>query len=325
MTTEIERYQEYLNEHLSNLEFGSNPPELYQPMRYIVSLGGKRMRPLLVLLAYNIFKDDWKEIVRPAMSVELFHNFSLIHDDIMDEAPLRRGKPTVHEKWDRNVAILSGDGMLVYAYDLLLDSNHEEIVYILRLFNKCSLEVCEGQQLDMNFESRNLVSQDEYLNMIRLKTAVLLGFSLELGALLAGANKPEAQKMRDFGVNMGVGFQLMDDILDVYADQAKFGKQVGGDIISNKKTFLLINALELAEGEQKSELNSWLSKENFDTSEKVAAVTELYNSLQIRALAEAKMNEYFDKAFSVLDQIDAPKSALLPLREFSMALMKREY
>ncbi|MFT5642206.1 MAG: geranylgeranyl diphosphate synthase type II, partial [Cyclobacteriaceae bacterium] len=249
-----------VNSEIEKLKFGDEPANLYDPISYILSLGGKRLRPTLVLLGYNLFKRDFESVLRPALAVEVFHNFTLMHDDIMDEAPLRRGKPTVHEKWNSTVGILSGDTMLVKAYDLLLEVDDQYFKESVRLFNKTAVEVCEGQQIDMNFESRDDVSVSEYINMIRLKTAVLLGFSLQYGALLGGASEEERAHLYEVGVNMGLGFQLMDDLLDVYADQAKFGKQVGGDIVSNKKTFLLIEALELASDQQKVALNDWLNK-----------------------------------------------------------------
>ncbi len=286
-----------LEAYIQNKNFGDSPPELYKPIAYILNLGGKRIRPLLSLLSYGLFKGDPESILAQATAVEVFHNFTLMHDDIMDQAPLRRGKPTVHEKWNANVAILSGDVMLVRAYDLLLETNPQLLPETVRLFNKTAAEVCEGQQLDMNYESYDSVSESDYLEMIRLKTAVLLGFSLQLGALLAGASKSDAQLLYDFGVDVGVGFQLKDDLLDVFADQAKFGKQVGGDIISNKKTFLLIKALELAKGIDKEELHHWLGKKEFDKEEKVSAIKTIYNRLGIKQLTEEKMNYYFEKGF----------------------------
>jgi geranylgeranyl diphosphate synthase type II len=226
-----------------------------------------------------------------------------MHDDIMDQAPLRRGKATVHEKWNANTAILSGDVMLIRAYDLLLGTPAGKLPEVMRLFNKTAAEVCEGQQYDMNFEQYETVQEDEYLNMIRLKTAVLLGLALQLGAILAGAEKEDGQRLYDFGVNIGVGFQLKDDLLDVFADQAKFGKQVGGDIISNKKTFLLIKALEMAKGDDAEELNYWLSKKEFDKVEKVTAVRSLYEKLGIKSLTVSKMESYFDAGFAQLEGI----------------------
>lgn len=325
MIKEIDLFQERLNDGIDALKFGDHPVELYEPIKYMLSLGGKRMRPTLVLLAYSLKSDQWEKALEPAMSIELFHNFTLIHDDIMDEAPLRRGEPTVHAKWNRDIAILSGDAMLIHAYDLLLEADFDDIRYLLRLFNKCSVEVCEGQQLDMNFESLEFVSEQEYIEMIRLKTAVLLGFSLELGALLGGMTKTEAERMREFGVNMGIGFQLMDDILDVYGDKQKFGKQVGGDILANKKTFLLIKALELAKGEDSDTLQDWLKRTSFDPEEKVSAVTQLYDNLDIKEITRAKMDQYFRHAFEILDELKLPPRSLEPLKNFAHALIKRDY
>ena len=292
-----------LEDHITSHSFGESPLELYDPISYIMSLGGKRIRPLLSLLAYGLYSKKPEEILNQACAVEVFHNFTLMHDDIMDQAPLRRGKATVHEKWNANTAILSGDVMLVRAYDLLLGTAPSLLPEVLRLFNKTAIEVCEGQQFDMNFENREAVHEAEYLNMIRLKTAVLLGHALQMGAILAGAEKEDGQRLYDFGVNIGVGFQLKDDLLDVFADQAKFGKQVGGDIISNKKTFLLIKALELAEGKDADDLNYWLSQREFDKTEKVNAVRSLYEKLGIKSLTEAKMEYYFKTGFEQLEAI----------------------
>jgi len=314
-----------VNSEIEKLKFGDEPANLYDPISYILSLGGKRLRPTLVLLGYNLFKRDFESVLRPALAVEVFHNFTLMHDDIMDEAPLRRGKPTVHEKWNSTVGILSGDTMLVKAYDLLLEVDDQYFKESVRLFNKTAVEVCEGQQIDMNFESRDDVSVSEYINMIRLKTAVLLGFSLQYGALLGGASEEERAHLYEVGVNMGLGFQLMDDLLDVYADQAKFGKQVGGDIVSNKKTFLLIEALELASDQQKVALNDWLNKREFDNAEKVQGVTAIYDELKIKELTTEKMNHYFDLAFEQIKALDVDKEALQLLRQFAGNLMRRDY
>jgi geranylgeranyl diphosphate synthase type II len=292
-----------LEDHITSHSFGVSPLELYDPISYILSLGGKRIRPLLTLLAYGLYSKNPEEILNQACAVEVFHNFTLMHDDIMDQAPLRRGKATVHEKWNANSAILSGDVMLIRAYDLLLDTTPALLPEVMRLFNKTAAEVCEGQQFDMNFETYQTVHEDEYIEMIRLKTAVLLGMALQLGAVLAGAEKGDAQKLYDFGVNIGVGFQLKDDLLDVFADQAKFGKQVGGDIISNKKTFLLIKALELAEGADAEELNFWLTQQQFDKVEKVSAVRNLYEKLGVKSLTVEKMESYFNAGFAQLEGI----------------------
>jgi geranylgeranyl diphosphate synthase type II len=292
-----------LEDHITSHTFGESPLELYDPISYILSLGGKRIRPLLSLLAYGLYSKNPEEILDQACAVEVFHNFTLMHDDIMDRAPLRRGKATVHEKWNANSAILSGDVMLIRAYDLLLNTPPALLPEVMRLFNKTAAEVCEGQQYDMNFETYQTVHEDEYIKMIRLKTAVLLGLALQLGAILAGAEKGDAQKLYDFGVNIGVGFQLKDDLLDVFADQAKFGKQVGGDIISNKKTFLLIKALELAQGADAEELNYWLTQKQFDKAEKVTAVRNLYEKLGVKSLTVSKMKSYFDAGFALLEGI----------------------
>ncbi|WP_258099482.1 polyprenyl synthetase family protein [Marinoscillum pacificum] len=322
--TDIKSLQQLIGEEIDKLQFGDNPKELYEPISYILSLGGKRMRPLLVLLGYQMMKNDPQSIIREALTVEVFHNFTLMHDDIMDEAPLRRGMPTVHEKWNSTVAILSGDTMLVKAYDLLLGVKPELLPEAIKLFNKCSVEVCEGQQIDMNFESEDAVSIDAYINMIRLKTAVLLGFSLEFGALMGGMSETSRKQLYKIGVKMGIGFQLMDDLLDVYADQSKFGKQVGGDIISNKKTFLLIKALELANAEQKQALDNWIGKEEFDSAEKVQAVTAIYDEIGIKELTTELMNRYFDESFDLLESLDSREEGKAMLKGLAMQLMKRE-
>lgn len=314
-----------IEDHITSHSFGASPLELYDPISYILSLGGKRIRPLLSLLAYGLYGKNPEEILDQACAVEVFHNFTLMHDDIMDEAPLRRGKATVHEKWNANTAILSGDVMLVGAYELLLGTQRELLPEVLRLFNRTAAEVCEGQQYDMNFEKYGTVKEEEYINMIRLKTAVLLGFALQLGGILAGAEKADARKLYDFGMNVGVGFQLKDDLLDVFADQAKFGKQVGGDIISNKKTFLLIKALELAKGEDADELKFWLSQKEFDKGEKVQAVRALYEKLGIKSLTEAKMKHYFDSGFEQLEKLpNVNHDYLQALQAITQDLIHRE-
>ncbi|MFY0626251.1 MAG: polyprenyl synthetase family protein [Reichenbachiella sp.] len=325
MTDNIKRFQEKLNAELSKMQLGDNPKELYDPLRYTLDLGGKRMRPILAIMSYLSKKDNWEDIIRPALSIELFHNFTLIHDDIMDEAPLRRGMPTVYKKWNKDIAVLSGDALMILAYDLLLEAEYNDIKYLLKVFNRCALEVCEGQQMDMNFENIDVVHEDEYIEMIRLKTAVLLGYSLELGALLSGLNKEEAIHFRNFGVNIGIGFQLKDDLLDVFGDQDKFGKQVGGDIISNKKTWLLIRALELAEGEIKMKLENLIINPDFVPNEKVKAVKEIYTQLNIQKLAEEKMNEYFQLGFQQLEDLNTQDLNLEPLRIFTKALIQRDH
>jgi geranylgeranyl diphosphate synthase type II len=317
----LAHYKNLIESEISRHSFGSQPKSLYEPIRYLMKLGGKRLRPMLVMLSYSIFKKDAEKIVSYAAAVEAFHNFTLMHDDIMDKAPLRRGKATVHEKWNVNTAILSGDVMLVRVYDMFLSLEGSKLNQVLRAFNQCAAEVCEGQQWDMEFESKTKVTEAQYIEMIRLKTAVLLGFSLELGAILADAPKADQIALREFGVNIGIGFQLKDDLLDVYADQKKFGKQVGGDIISNKKTFLLIKALEKAKGKQQKELKEWLSAKKFNAKKKVAAITGIYDALGISELTEIKVNQYFEKGFDRLRAISPNNSSLV---DFTQELMARQ-
>lgn len=300
-----------IEDEIKKLRFGNQPQSLYEPIRYIMSLGGKRLRPMLTCLSYAMYRQDVERIVPYAVAVEAFHNFTLMHDDIMDQAPLRRGKPTVHEKYNANTAILSGDVMLVKVYDMLLPLSSEILPEVIRLFNKTAAEVCEGQQMDMDFETKKKVTEAQYLEMIRLKTAVLLGFSLELGALLAGASADDRAALYDFGMNIGIGFQLKDDLLDVYADQKKFGKQVGGDIVSNKKTFLLIHALNQARGKNKTELARWVAAKKFDKEKKVKAVTAIYDQLEIQSQTEKKINYYFEKGFSSLSSLQNPAKETL--------------
>jgi geranylgeranyl diphosphate synthase, type II len=314
-------YKNLIESEISRHSFGSQPKSLYEPIRYLMKLGGKRLRPMLVMLSYSIYKKDAEKIVSYAAAVEAFHNFTLMHDDIMDKAPLRRGKATVHEKWNVNTAILSGDVMLVRVYDMFLSLEGSKLNQVLRAFNQCAAEVCEGQQWDMEFESKIKVTEAQYIEMIRLKTAVLLGFSLELGAILADAPEADQIALREFGVNIGIGFQVKDDLLDVYADQKKFGKQVGGDIISNKKTFLLIKALEKAKGKQQKELKEWLSAKKFNAKKKVAAITGIYDALEIAELTEIKINQYFEKGFDRLKEVNSNNSTLI---DFTQELMARQ-
>ncbi|TXH30990.1 MAG: polyprenyl synthetase family protein [Cyclobacteriaceae bacterium] len=312
-----------IESEIKNQQFGSQPKSLYEPIRYIMALGGKRMRPLLTTLAYSLYRNDVEKVLKYAAAVEAFHNFTLMHDDIMDNAPLRRGKSTVHEKWNVNTAILSGDVMLVKVYGMFLDLDKDILPTALGLFSKCAAEVCEGQQWDMEFETKTKVTETQYLEMIRLKTAVLLGFSLELGALLAKAPEAERIALREFGTLAGIGFQLKDDLLDVYADKKKFGKQVGGDIIANKKTYLLIKAREKARGANKRELEFWLSAKKFNKQKKVKAVTGIYDDLGIAALTETKVNEFFSQGFEKLNALpdSAQKQNLI---QFTKELINRQ-
>lgn len=317
-------YKNWIEREIQRHNFGTEPASLYEPICYLMGLGGKRMRPLLVLMAYSLFKKSVKQAVPYAVAVEAFHNFTLMHDDIMDNAPLRRGNSTVHEKWNVNTAILSGDVMLVKVYDMFLSLKPETLKPVLKAFNTCAVEVCEGQQWDMEFETMNQVSVEQYIHMIRQKTAVLLGFSLELGGMLAGASKTDCKALREFGINIGIGFQLMDDLLDAYADPKKFGKQVGGDIIANKKTFLLITALERANKQQHADLQQWLQTRKFNKQTKVRAIKEIFNALQVPELTQAKIKHYFDKGFQQLEKVGGNKAAKKVLKTFTEDLIARQ-
>jgi geranylgeranyl diphosphate synthase type II len=320
----LEDLQAIISDSVKKLAFPEYPAALYEPISYILSLGGKRMRPALLLMACDLFGGDVDEALPPALAIEVFHNFTLMHDDIMDNAPLRRGKVTVHERWNQNVGILSGDVMLIQGYKLMMQVKDHLLRPILDIFNNTAVGVCEGQQVDMEFEQRDDVEISEYINMIRLKTAVVLGGALKIGALIGGADAKDADLLSSFGEHLGVAFQLQDDILDVYGDPEKFGKQVGGDIISNKKTYLLIKALELADAAQASELDNWLSLKEFDHTEKVNAVTTIYNDLNIRHHSEEAMYAYADKAFEALDAINLPEDHKQYMRDFADGLLVRE-
>ncbi len=320
----INSFEQEIENAIRSYMPGNRPRELYEPIRYILSLGGKRLRPMLVLLSYAQFKPDFVKIIQPAISVEVFHNFTLMHDDIMDRAPIRRGHITVHKKWNENIAILAGDVMLIKAYELLAQVPDRFSGLAFQRFGLTATQVCEGQQMDMNFEDRMDVSISEYVEMIRLKTAVLIGYSLELGALLAGKDTETCLKMRDAGINIGLGFQLMDDLLDVYADKNKFGKQVGGDILANKKTYLLIKALETANGDTKIELLNWLKKEKYDSNEKISAVTRIYDELHIAETTNQTILDFYRKGTLTLQEMDTEPEAKKSLLRFIDKLLKRE-
>jgi geranylgeranyl diphosphate synthase type II len=281
------------------------------------------MRPLLTVMATNIFVDDWQKSVKPALGVEVFHNFTLMHDDIMDAAPLRRGKPTVHEKWDTNVAILSGDVMLVCAYELMTAVDDKIFKHVIRRFNRTAAEVCEGQQWDMNFATRNDVTEEEYINMIRLKTSVLLGFALELGGLIAEAGEEATQLLYDFGTNIGIGFQLKDDILDVYGDPEKFGKQVGGDIIENKKTYLYLKAMEFASANEKEQLLHLFSFQSSDKTDKINSVKGIFNQTGASAATQKAIENYTFKALETLAKMNIGNDKKAILKAFAENLMSR--
>jgi geranylgeranyl diphosphate synthase type II len=322
---DLKELQAIIQQAIDELSYPTQPPDLYEPISYILSIGGKRMRPALLLMACDLFGGDVNKAVKAALAIEVFHNFTLMHDDIMDKAPLRRGKVTVHERWNPNIAILAGDAMMVEANKLMLQVDDNILRKVMDVFNDTATGVCEGQQFDMSFESRDRVSAGEYINMICLKTSVLLGGALKIGALIGGANDKDADLIYTFGEQLGIAFQLQDDILDVYGDPDKFGKQVGGDIISNKKTFLLIKALELADADNLAQLQKWIDNVTADPKEKVTTVTAIYNSLNIREQAEQAMQVYAGKAFSTLDELDLPLSHKQYLQGFADSLLVREY
>lgn len=298
----IKGYQELINHYIKENSYTRYPKELYAPLNYMMSLGGKRMRPLLVLFGSDLFNGSIPQAVHAAMAVETFHNFTLMHDDIMDNAPLRRGNSTVHEKWGINTAILSGDVMLVEAYKLLTHYQDDVFHKIMNLFNDTAVKVCEGQQIDMNFETRTTVSIAEYITMITQKTAVLLGASLQMGAMVANATDKDGSHLYEFGKNLGIAFQLQDDYLDLYAESEKFGKQPGGDIIANKKTYLLIKAFELAEEENKTQLNFWLNAKNYKPEEKINGVKSVFDALEIHQFVKKEINSFATLAFESLNQ-----------------------
>lgn len=296
--------QKIIEKEIDGLEFSAPPQGLFEPMKYILSVGGKRLRPILVLLAANLYKDDLSRVCLPAIGIEIFHNFTLLHDDVMDNAPIRRRKATVHEKWNSNVAILSGDAMSIKAYQYIGSCEDKHLRDVLTVFNQTALEVCEGQQFDMEFEERSNVEVDEYLNMIRLKTAVLLGGSLKMGAIMGDANEKDADLLYHFGVNLGMAFQLQDDLLDVFGNEDVFGKQIGGDILSNKKTYLLIKALETDSTNLKQELKYWLEVKDFNPEEKIKAVKAIYEQLNVRKFSQEKIDDYFALCLEYLDKVD---------------------
>lgn len=313
-----------VNNYLDNIPYTRKPETLYEPIRYVLSLGGKRIRPVLMLMSYNLYKDDADTILPTACGLETYHNYTLLHDDLMDNADMRRGHATVHKKWDANTAILSGDSMLVLSYQRIAQCAPQYLPQILDLFTTTALEIGEGQQYDMEFETRDDVCEAEYIEMIRLKTSVLLACSMKMGAIQAGASPADQDALYRYGESLGLAFQLQDDYLDVYGDPSVFGKNIGGDITSNKKTFMLINALLRAEGQDKAELEAWIARKDFDRQEKVEAVTRLYTKLGIDRLARERIEYYTREALSCLDAVDTPDERKAELREYTMMMMRRE-
>jgi len=321
---QAEEAQTLINHRLNALCYPLAPNGLYEPIKYVLGLGGKRIRPVFALLACNLFSDEVKTAIEPALGLEIFHNFTLLHDDIMDKAEIRRGQVTVHKKWCDNVAILSGDAMQIDAYRHIGHSPEAQLKQIFDLFSQTAMEVCEGQQYDMDFEHRDDVTLDDYIEMIRLKTAVLLACSLKIGAWIGGATEKDAQLLYDFGINLGLAFQLQDDLLDVFGDADKFGKNIGGDILCNKKTFLLISALKLAKGETKTELTHWLTTNSASHSDKIAAVTRIYNELNVKSLCQKEMENYYHKAFAAFNSLSCAKSRTNIICQYANDLLCRE-
>ena len=314
-----------INEFLDHLPYEREPKSLYEPVRYALSMGGKRIRPTLMLMAYNLFKDDPERILMQAVGLETYHNYTLLHDDLMDNADLRRGHETVHKHWDANTAILSGDSMLVLSYQRMAAGLTDKLKPVLDTFTETALEIGEGQQYDMEFETRDDVAEDEYIEMIRLKTSVLLACALKIGALMADAPKADADNLYKFGEQIGLAFQLQDDYLDVYGDSKVFGKEIGGDITSNKKTFMLINAFNHADTGQRKELQRWVAATTFDRKEKVAAVTRLYNEIGVDQMARDRIAYYFEQSRKYLDATQVAPERKEQLRLYAQKMMKRQY
>lgn len=316
---------EKVNAAIAAMEYPAKPVGLYEPIRYVLSMGGKRIRPVFLLLTYGMFRKDLDRVMNAALGLETYHNYTLLHDDLMDRADMRRGMPTVHKKWNNNTAILSGDSMLVLAGRLILSVDSEVSRDIMELFIKTALEIGEGQQYDMNFESRTNVTEEEYIEMIRLKTSVLVACAVKMGAMLGSATAADAEALYDFGEKVGLAFQLQDDFLDVYGNAAVFGKRIGGDILCNKKTFLLISAYHNADAALQKKLVDWVSRKTFDETEKIRAVTEIYNELGVDQLCINRINQYFEEARKCLERVQISEVQKQPLWDFAAGLINRKY
>ncbi len=312
-----------INRYIDEMPYNRQPASLYEPIRYVLSLGGKRIRPTLMMLAYNLYQEDPEKILPQACALETYHNFTLLHDDLMDKADVRRGHPTVHVKWDANTAILSGDTMLLMAFKLMMQCPQEYLHAVLDVFTETTLEIDEGQQYDMTFETRDDVREEEYIEMIRLKTSVLLACALKIGAILGGASASDAENLYKFGEQIGLAFQLQDDFLDVYGDPKVFGKAIGGDILCNKKTFMLINAFNKADESQRKELEKWVNAVNPDPQQKIAAVTTLYNNIGVNRLAEERIRYYFDESRKYFAAVQVPEESKQELKAYTDKMMKR--
>ena len=311
------------SKHLEEQEFSHNPKELYEPIVYSLTQCGKRLRPVFTLMACDLFGGDIKKAMPQALAIELLHNFTLIHDDLMDRSPLRHGKDTVYKKWNMNIAVLSGDALFVLAYNYILKADPSSLPAILKVFNKTALQACEGQQMDLLFEKKRMVSLDDYLEMIRLKTAVLFGASLELGALVAGASYENRRLIYDFGINIGMGFQLKDDLLDLYGDEKIFGKRTGQDVLDNKKTYLFVKGLATADSETKNLLLDYFHEKRLPESEKVAAFKRLFDKLDIEKITQKAIADYLHRGLEKLEALDAPSERKEVLRELAVELMNR--
>ncbi len=315
---------ESINYHLSTINWNKAPQGLYEPIAYTLEAGGKRVRPTLVLEAAALYDYNLETVVPAALAIEIFHNFTLLHDDVMDKAPTRRGRDTVHIRWNENTAILSGDQMLIEAYKQLARVPADKLPHVLDLFNKMGTEICEGQQYDVDFETRDDVTRAEYIEMIRLKTSVLLGTSLQIGVYIAGASEADQRALYDFGVHIGLAFQLQDDILDVYGNPETFGKTIGGDILANKKTYMLLTALQEVTGETKAELEHWLTITDAHPAEKIAAVTAIYDTLGIRKMCEEVMLSYTEQALADLATVSVLDEKKLILKQLANKLLARK-
>ncbi len=321
----LEQILSKVEEEINKIYFNESPRCLFEPIEYTLSLGGKRIRPSLTLMACNIYNEKISDAIKPAMAMEMFHNFTLLHDDLMDQADKRRGKPTVHKKWNTNTSILSGDAMLIASYRLIEETPPLYLKKILSLFSQTAMEICCGQQYDMDFEKRHDITEKEYMEMIRLKTAVLIASCLKAGAIIGGANEKDAKHIYRFGIYTGLAFQIQDDLLDVYGNTHTFGKNIGGDILCNKKTFLLVNAMKLAGKQQKGDLEYFINPLNkFSAEEKINAYTRIYNQLNIKEIAQNKIKDLYKQALTELTKLHVNAESLIELKKVSSLLMLRK-
>ena len=319
---EVTKFKKIIDKEIINLELPNSPNNLYEPIKYILSLEAKRMRSVALLIAHQLYNEDYQNALDAALAVEMFHNFTLIHDDIMDNASLRRGSDTVHKKWNKNIAILSGDTLLVKSYTMLLNLDSKIQNQVIKKFSETAVVVCEGQQMDMDFEKQSHLNIDDYINMIEKKTSVLFATSFEIGSIIGGASKSDQNLLYQFGLNLGIAFQLQDDLLDLYADQSKFGKKVGGDIIANKKTFLFLKSLSLANAKQKEDLLKLYLSIDFNSSEKISKVKSIFDSLSIYESTSKIINVYHKRALESLKKITVSNKD--SLNYFVNLLVKRE-